>query len=130
TPGGSDARKTTRFRSPAAQRRGSAPALHGCAAIHWTGSRAWELESGRTGRFSWAEPPQAVSAPSVGRWSLHHRRASAIDVDRAAGHIGGGVGDQETGDVGELLGPAHAAERHRPPGLDDEVFGREVGALA
>src|SRR5271156_3137711 len=49
----------------------------------------------------------------------HHRRAAAVDVDRAAGHIGGGVGNQEAGDVGELLGPAHPAQRHRPPGLGD-----------
>ena len=48
----------------------------------------------------------------------------------AAGHIGGGVGGEEGGDAGELLGPAHAAQRHRAAGLRDEVLERDVGALA
>src|SRR6185295_13372976 len=42
---------------------------------------------------------------------LDHRRAAAIHIDRGAGDVGAGVGDEEAREIGELLGLAEAAER-------------------
>ena len=52
-----------------------------------------------------------VKALSRGRapQRLHDRRAAAVDVDRAAGHIGGRVGGEERRDIGEFFGAAHTA---------------------
>src|SRR6185503_18439212 len=47
----------------------------------------------------------ASNAPS------HHRAGAAVDVDGDTGDEGAGVGAQEAGHAGELLGLAHAADR-------------------
>ena len=59
-------------------------------------------------------------APLAGRGPgerLHHRRAAAVDVDRAAGHIGGGVGGEEVRRYWRIPRPAPSgpsARRARP----------------
>src|SRR5215472_17283772 len=64
-----------------------------------------------------ARPAPAPSERGLGRGALHDRRAAAVDVDRATGHIGRSVRGEEGRDIGEFLGPSHPAERHRASGL-------------
>src|SRR5260370_25434791 len=42
---------------------------------------------------------------------LHHRARTAVDIDGDAGDEGAGVGAEEAGHAGELIGLAHAADR-------------------
>ena len=53
---------------------------------------------------------------------------AAVDVDRRAGDVAGGVGGEEAGDVGEFLRGAHAPERHAGARLGDEFFERTIAA--
>src|SRR5215471_6084161 len=83
--------------------------------------------STRSRSFPRVWSPREASARQVG---LHHRRAAAVNVDRAAGHIGGSIGGEERRDIGEFFGAAHTAQRHRPPRLGNEILERDIGALA
>src|SRR5262245_9817520 len=69
--------------------------------------------SPRAGLFrkpvSGADPVRAGLFPDH---PLGHRRAAAVDVDGGAGDVGAGVGGEQARDIGELLGPSHAAERN------------------
>src|SRR3546814_13398053 len=56
--------------------------------------------------------PQTTSGLSVAPPSLQNRAKTAVDVDRRAGDIGGRVGGEEAGHVGELLRLADPAQRH------------------
>src|SRR3954467_8925503 len=67
-------------------------------------------------------PPEPI--PSQGH-ALNHRRAAAVDIDRGAGDVGAGVGGEKAGDVGELLGPPDAAERHLLGARGDVVLERD-----
>src|SRR6185437_992107 len=64
----------------------------------------------------------AAADEGATRLRLDDRRHAAIDVDGGAGDEAAGVGDEEAGEARELLGAAHAAQRHRRAGLGDEVL--------
>src|SRR5580704_6756783 len=60
-------------------------------------------------------PASAGRRYTSSRFPSHNRRAAAIDVDRAAGHVAGLLGGKERRDRGEFLGLAHATERYALP---------------
>src|SRR3546814_3954465 len=74
--------------------------------------------------------PQTTSGLSVAPPSLQNRAKTAVDVDRRAGDIGGRVGGEEAGHVGELLRLADPAQRHaRRLRLQERVVVRVRGLL-
>src|SRR3546814_15754094 len=74
--------------------------------------------------------PQTTSGLSVAPPSLQNRAKTAVDVDRRAGDIGGRVGGEEAGHVGELPRLADPAQRHaRRPRLPDRALVRVRGLL-
>src|SRR3546814_18617519 len=73
-------------------------------------------------------PPRSTRTDTLFPYTTLFR--SAVDVDRRAGDIGGRVGGEEAGHVGELLRLADPAQRHaRRLRLQERVVVRVRGLL-
>src|SRR4051794_13752117 len=59
-----------------------------------------------------------------GRDGVVEREPAAVHVDDLAGHVAGGVAEQEADDVGDLLGLAQALHRRAP---EDALAGGVAG---
>src|SRR3546814_3860309 len=68
--------------------------------------------------------PQTTSGLSVAPPSLQNRAKTAVDVDRRAGDIGGRVGGEEAGHVGELLRLADPAQDRKSTRLNSSSLMR------